>query len=126
MRPRERGRTGSNKGKGKGAIVKTSAISSILLSTLFYTTLLSTTFVMPLLLATHANGVATTRDAPQAQEWERSVNAPAALEQQRSLRMPQTDVPVSDPAAKQAPADKSGPDAEMIKPGKVREKTIKA
>jgi hypothetical protein len=90
---------------------------------LFYTTLLSTTFVMPLLLATQGDGVAVARDA---QVWKRALDAPAALGQQRNLRVPQTDTPVAGPAANKIPVDRSGPDAAMIKPGKIRTKTIKA
>ena len=98
-------------------------MTSILLSTLFYTTLLSTTFVMALMLATHGEGAAAARDE---QVWERSVKAPAAVERQRDQRPAQADTQVSEPAAKRAPLDKSGPDAQMIKAGKVRAKTIKA
>ena len=95
--------------------MKTSLFTSILLSTLFYTTLWSTTFVMPLVLAARYDaGMATV--ARDAQVWERSLYAPAKVEPHRDLRLPQTD----------APMDKScGPDAAMIKPGKARAKTIK-
>jgi hypothetical protein len=102
--------------------MKKSAVSSILLSSLFYTTLLSTTFVMPLVLA-RDNAVATT--IAKAQAWERAANAPAQIQPPRDLRLPQTDAPALGMSAKQAPIDKSGPDAAMIKAGKVRARTIK-
>jgi hypothetical protein len=101
--------------------MKKSAFSSILLSSLFYATLLSTTFVMPLLLA-HDNAIA----VGNSQTWDRAPNARAPVKPQRDLLLPQTDVPASGMGAKQAPVDKSGPDAGMIKAGKVRVKTIKA
>jgi hypothetical protein len=44
------------------------------------------------------------------------------VEMHRALRFPQLDVP----GAGQAAADKTGPDAAMVKSGKVRAKTIKA
>jgi hypothetical protein len=101
--------------------MKTSALSSILLSSLFYTTLLSTTFVLPLVMA-RDNGFGT---AGNAQAWERVPNAPAQAQPHRDLRLPQTDVPLSGMGSRQAPVDKSGPDAGMIKAGKVRTKTLK-
>jgi hypothetical protein len=104
--------------------VKTSLFASMLLSTLFYTTLLSTTLVMPLVLASRDDARLATV-ARDAQAWERSLDAPAKVEPHRDLRLPQTDAPVSRPAAKDAPIDQSGPDAAMIKPGKARAKTIK-
>lgn len=103
--------------------MKTSVLASVVLSTLFYTTLLSTTLVMPLVLA--AGGVAgkptATRDA---EIWDRA-DVPAKVEARRDLRLLQADPPVSGAAAKPAPIDQSGPDAKMIKPGKLRAKTIK-
>jgi len=95
---------------------------SILLSSLFYTTLLSTTFVMPLVLA-RDDAIATS--LANAQVWERAANVPAKSRPQRDLRLPQTDAPAAGMSAKQAPIDKSGPDAAMIKAGKVRTRTIK-
>lgn len=110
--------------------MKTSLFASMLLSTLFYTTLLSTTLVMPLVLASRDDARLATvaRDAQvarHAQAWERSLDAPAKVVPHRDLRLPQTDAPVSRPAAKDAPIDQSGPDAAMIKPGRARAKTIK-
>jgi hypothetical protein len=109
--------------KGKGVIMKTSVLASVLLSTLFYTTVLLTTFVMPLVLAAGdvSGKPAATRDA---EVWDRA-DAPAKMEARRDLRLQQTDPPVSGAAAKPAPIDKSGPDATMVKPGKLRAKTIK-
>jgi hypothetical protein len=101
--------------------MKKSALSSILLSSLFYATLLSTTFVMPLLLA-RDNAIA----VGNSQTWDRAPNAPVPVKPQRDLLLPQTDAPASGVNAKPAPLDKSGPDAGMIKAGKVRVKTIKA
>jgi len=88
-------------------------------------------------------GAASSPRLPQvqaSQEWERtprvrpsdSTQARAVeegpldirtkLEMHRALRFPQLDLP----GAGQAGADKSGPDAAMVKSGKVRAKTIKA
>lgn len=95
--------------------MKTSLFASILLSTFFYTNLLLTMLVMSLVLASrdYAGMALVARDA---QVWERSLYAPAKVEPHRDTRMPQTDAPI----------DKfGGPDAAMIKPGKVRAKTIK-
>lgn len=107
--------------------MKTSVLASVLLSTLFYTTVLLTTFVMPLVLAAGdvsgdvSGKPAATRDA---EVWDR-VDTPAKVEARRDLRLPQTDPPVSGAAARPAPIDKSDPDATMVKPGKLRAKTIK-
>jgi hypothetical protein len=69
--------------------------------------------VMPLVLATRHDTIVAARAAP------------AQVETQRDRRLPQTDAPVTGPAARQAPIDRSGPDAAMIKPVKARAKTIK-
>jgi hypothetical protein len=106
-------------------MMKKNAVSSILLTSLFYTTLLSTTFVMPLLLA-RDNAIAVGNTQTNTQTWDRAPNARAPVKPQRDLLLPQSDVPASGAGAKQAPIDKSGPDAGMIKAGKVRVKTIKA
>lgn len=110
--------------------MKTSLFCSILLSTLFYTSLLSTMFVMPLVMAARndagtaaADPITVERDAGT---WDRTPQAPAKLEPNREVRPPHGDASVAEPAAKQAPIDKSGPDAAIIKPGKVRAKTIRA
>lgn len=108
---------------GKGVIVKTSVFTSILLSTLFYTTLLSTTFVLPLVFARDDAGMATM--ARDAQVWDRSLDTREMVQLHRDLRFPQTDATVSGPAARLAPIDKTGPDAAIIKPGRARTKTIK-
>jgi hypothetical protein len=101
--------------------MKKNAVSSILLSSLFYATLLSTTFVMPLLLARdNASAVG------NSQAWDRAPNVRAPVKSQRDLILPQADAPALGVGAKQTPIDKSGPDAGMIKAGKVRVKTIKA
>ena len=115
--------------------MKTSVFASIMLSSLFYTTLLSTTFVLPLVLsARNAAGAATAVDTVQV--WKRSTDAcppdegpldtRTKVQMHRDLRSPQSDVPDSGAATRHAPMDISGPDAAMIKPGKVRAKTIKA
>ena len=124
--------------------MKTRMFTSIMLSTLFYTTLLSTTFIMPLVLSSHDDAgvaVAARSSGTEAtkQVWERSTEATEArameegpldirtkVEMHRALRFPQLDLPGADPAAGQMPVDKSGPDAAMVKPGKLRAKTIKA
>lgn len=106
--------------KRKGEIMKANLFTSIALSILFYTTLLSTTFVMPMVLAARGDAAASSQD------WERAGVTPPAPELRRDRRLPQTDAPLLDPTAKPAPIDRSGPDAAMIKPGKVRAKTIKA
>lgn len=129
--------------------MKTGAITRIMLSSLFYTTLLGTTIVMPLFLATTGDAAVAVRagnakadasvqaktDAQaetESQVWERSAPARAMeegpldirtmVEMHRALRFPQMDIP----RAGQAMTDKSGPDAAMVRPGKVRAKAIKA
>jgi len=88
-------------------------------------------------------GAASTPQLPQgqaAQVWERTPQVRAAdstqaraveegpldiqtmVEMHRALRFPQLD----NPGAGQAAGDRSGPDAAMVKSGKVRAKTIKA
>jgi hypothetical protein len=98
---------------GKGDNVKTGLFTRILTVTLFHTTLLSTMLVLPLVLATRYDARLAARDAQ------------AKVEVQRDRRLPQTDAPVTGPAARQAPIDRSGPDAAMIRPVKARAKTIK-
>jgi len=110
--------------------MKTSLFSSILLSTLFYTSLLSTMFVMPLVVAARYDDAGTaavdrTTVDRDAGAWDRVPEAPAKLEPNRDVRRPHGDASVAEPAAKQAPIDKSDPDAGMIKPGKVRAKAIR-
>jgi hypothetical protein len=108
-----------------------------MLSALFYTTLLSTTFVLPLVLSARNDAGAATA-VGTTQVWERSTDAcppdeglldtRTKVQMHRDLRWPQSvpdDVPASGSAARQAPMDISGPDTVMIKPGKVRAKTIK-
>jgi len=98
--------------------VKTKVFTSIMLSSLFYTTLLSTTFVLPLVLSARNDaGAAVAVDTVQV--WVRSTDAcppgdeglldtQTKVQMHRDLRSPQSSVPA------------------MIKPGKVRAKTIKA
>jgi hypothetical protein len=109
-----------------------------MLSTLFYTTLLSTAFVLPLVLSARNDaGAATAVDTGQV--WERSTDAcppdeglldtRTKVQMHRDLRWPHSgvrDFPASEAAARHAPMDISSPDAAMIRPGKVRAKTIKA
>jgi hypothetical protein len=105
--------------------VKTRGFASILLFSLFYTTLLSTMVVIPLLLASRYDAGMATVDR-DTQVWERSLDVPANVKPHGELRLPQSDVSVSGPAVRHAPIDKSGPDAAMIKPGKARAEEIRA
>jgi len=114
--------------------VKTNVLTSIIVSTLFYTTCLSTTLVVPLVLAARgdagaAPAIETTRtwerSAAAASPDDDSMDTQAKLQMHRDLRLPQTDVPFSGSATRHEPMDISGPDAAMIKPGKVRAKTIR-
>jgi hypothetical protein len=104
--------------------MKTSLFASMLLSTLFYTTLLSMMFAVPLVLAVRYHAGMATVDQ-DARMWERPPYAPARVGPHHDLLLPQSDASVSGPAAKQAPMDQSGPDAAMIRPGRARAKTIK-
>ncbi len=116
--------------------MKTKVFTSIMLSSLFYTTLLSTTFVLPLVLSARNDaGAAVAVDTVQV--WVRSTDAcppgdeglldtQTKVQMHRDLRSPQSSVPASGADARHTPMDISGPDAAMIKPGKVRAKTIKA
>jgi hypothetical protein len=84
------------------------------LSTLLCTLSLSTMFVMPLVPAARYDaGRATV--VRVAQVWERTPYSPTKVEPRRELRLPHSEAPI----------DQSGPDAAMIKPGRVRAKTIK-
>lgn len=103
--------------------MKTNLFARMLLSILFYTNLLSTTLVMPLVMAARDDSRLATVNR-DVQVWERPMHAPATVKPPRDYRLPPTDAPVSVPAARQGP-EHSGPDAAMIKAGRVREKTIK-
>ena len=126
-------------------------MTRIMLSSLFYTTLLGTAILMPLFLATSGDAAVAVRagnvkmdaslqaktDAQAKDEpkvWERSAPARAMedgpldirtmVEMHRALRFPQMQMDI--PRAGQAMTEKSGPDAAIVRPGKVRAKTIKA
>jgi len=104
---------------GKGERVKSSLFAKVLVALFFYGGVLLATFVMPLFLAArHDTGKA----------MERYLDSPARVRPYTELRIPQTDAPLSSPAARQLPFDKPGPDAKMItRPGsKMRWKTVKA
>ena len=128
--------------------MKTGLYARILLSTLFYATLMTTATGVPLLLASH-DGIALSAlitdaaaapskpeiavvpheaslDAAQAQIWDR---VPGAIDTGRTTaerRAARGEVPaVQQPDARRPRLEKSGPDAEMIRTGKVRTKTIK-
>ena len=126
--------------------------SRVLLSTLLYATLVTTTIAVPLMLASRDDigfsGLI--RDAAAAQEkpdvagssrtsiaathakgqvWDRypgfesSNSAPKADER----AIPRAEVPAAQqPEMRRPRADRSGPDSEMIRAGKVRTKTIRA
>ena len=102
--------------------MKSSLFAKVLAALFFYGGVMLATFVMPLFLtARYDTGKAT----------ERYLDNPARVRPYTDLpdlRIPQTDAPLSGPAARQMPLDKSGPDARMItKPGsKMRWKTVKA
>ena len=104
--------------------MKKSPFASILLFALFYTTLLSTMVVIPLVLASHYTARMATvhREAPV---WERFLDAPSKVDPRRESHLPQSIESVPGPVAKQGPIDKSVPDAAMIRPGKLRAKTIR-
>ena len=109
--------------------MKTSLFASVLLSIWFYATLMSTMFVMPLVLSLKDAPGVTVQAPPalrDARLWERFLDGPEAGGAHRDLRLPQTDAPILGPAPGATPIDRSGPDAGMIKSGKVRVKTIKA
>lgn len=95
--------------------MNTSPFVRILLSTLFSTALSSAVLLMPLVLAARDEARMAVA-ARQAQVWEGSRHAPSKQQQRRDPGPPQA----------YAPIEKSGgPDAQMIKPGKARAKTIK-
>jgi hypothetical protein len=127
--------------------MKASLPSRILLSTLLYATLLVTTMAIPLVLAPH-DGIAFIQDAtaapmntdvrtrssidasPADQVWDRvpgldiKPNIPAGRE---ALRAPHAELPAAQqPDVRRPRIDRAGPDAEMIRTGKVKTKTIRA
>lgn len=124
--------------------------SRILLSTLLYATLLATTTAIPLILAPH-DGIAfaglikdaaaapmkleastpSALDATQArgQVWDRypGLETPGKTPAQEALRTPHAEVPAAQqPDVRRPRVDRTGPDAEMIRTGKVKTKTIRA
>lgn len=128
--------------------MKTRLSARILLSTLFYGTLMTTATGVPLLLASH-DGIALSAlitdaaaapskpeiaavpgaasvDAAQAQIWDRVPGAVDSGKPNVERRAARGEVPaVQQPDARRPRLEKSGPDAEMIRTGKVRTKTIK-
>jgi hypothetical protein len=101
-------------------VKSTSLFAKVLVALFFYCGVMLATFVMPLLLTgPHDTGRAI----------EHYLDSPARVRPHTDLRIPQTDAPLSDPSARQAPLDKSGPDSRMItRPGsnKMRWPTVKA
>lgn len=122
--------------------------SKILLSTLLYATLLVTTMAIPLVLAPH-DGIAFIQDATAApmstdvragsaidssltqdQVWDRVPGLdtkPNVAAGREVLRAPHAELPaVQQPDVRRPRIDRAGPDAEMIRTGKVKTKTIRA
>ena len=123
--------------------------SRILLSTLLYATVLATTTAIPLILAAHDGiafaglikdasaapmkadaGARSALDATQArgQVWDRYPGLDnAAATTPEVLRRPHAEVPaMQQPDARRPRVDRTGPDAQMIRTGKVKTKTIRA
>ncbi|MEO8004105.1 MAG: hypothetical protein ABI771_04315 [Betaproteobacteria bacterium] len=123
--------------------------SRILMSTLLYATLLATTTAIPLLLAPHDNiafsGLIMDASAapmkpdlgarspveskqPRGQVWDRfpGLDGSGAATGTDLLRTPHAELPAAQqPDARRPRVDRTGPDAEMIRTGKVRTKTIR-
>jgi hypothetical protein len=122
--------------------------SRILLSTLLYATLLATTMALPLILAPH-DSIAFIQDAsaapmradlrarsaidatqPPDQVWDRFPGLEGksgAATGKDAVRAPRGDVPAAQqPDVRRPRIDRTGPDAEMIRTGKVKTKTIRA
>lgn len=126
--------------------------SRILLSTLLYATLLATTMAIPLVLAPHDSiafaGLIKDADASaapmnagaraksafdfmqtRAQVWDRvpGLESKSGVGTgQEAVRAPRAEVPAAQqPDARRPRIDRTGPDAEMIRTGKVKTKTIR-
>jgi hypothetical protein len=98
--------------------VKSSLFAKVLVALFFYCGVLLATFVMPLFLTARYD---------TGRAMERYLDSPAKVRPYTGWRVPQTDAPLSGPAARQLPLDKSGPDAGIIaRPGsKMRWATVK-
>jgi hypothetical protein len=124
--------------------------SRILLSTLLYATLLATATAIPVILAPHdsiafaglikdaaaapmkADATArSTVDATQTrgQVWDRFPGLDSKADvanRQEAARAPRAEVPAAQqPDVRRPRVDRTGPDAEMIRAGKVKTKTIR-
>ena len=124
--------------------------SRILLSTLLYATLLATTMAIPLILAPHDSiafaglvkdasaapmsadaRAKTAADAMQTRDqvWDRVPvldGKPGVATGRDAVRAPHVQVPaVQQSDARRPRLDRTGPDAEMIRTGKVKTKTIR-
>jgi hypothetical protein len=136
---------------GKREIIMNARLPSrILLSTLLYATLLATITAVPLILAPHdsivfdglikdaaaapmnADALARTAvDATQThgQVWDRFPgldSKPNVATGKDTLRAPRAELPAAQqPEMRRQRVDRIGPDAEMIRTGKVKTKTIR-